>query len=278
MSSLQMLERECLEDLFGMGSGYVLDFSNRTFSEFFRESVRIDIYSDKYATSGDSRARRFRAFIELEVDALVGKMISDLLEYWCYKTPQPSVTEIALAGRVSQAVERLLGKSVSPKDSGQAFLKQDFGSVTFQRIPTVGPLLSVLEARLAEAILCLKANAPLAVIFHCGSILEGLLLSVAVANPQQFNQAPNSSKDKVGDVKPFHQWTLAQFIDVAYELGYLGLDVKKFSHGLRDFRNYIHPYEQMSARFSPDGHTAEICLQVLKAAIGSLSDTRGPRS
>lgn len=275
MSRLKMLERDCLEGLFGMGSGYVMDFSNRTFSEFFRESVSIDIYSDKYAVNGDSKAKRLRAFIELEPDLVVGKALSDLLEYWRYKTPQPDAKETALAERAKQVVERLLGRPAQPRDSGHEFLKQDFGPVAFQRIPTPGPLVPILEARLAEAIRCLKADSPLAVIFHCGSILEGLLLGLASANPQQCNQAPNSPKDKTGSVKQFHEWTLAQFIDVACELGYLKLDVKKFSHSVRDFRNYIHPYEQMSARFNPDKHTAEICLQVLKAAIASLSGGRG---
>lgn len=276
MSSVKMLERDCFEDLFEMSGGYVMDFSNRTFSEFFRESARIDIYSERYAVNGDSKAKRFRAFVELEEDTLVGTVLSDLLEYWRYKTPQPTAKETALAERARKVIERLLGKATLPRDSGQEFLKQDFGPIALRNIPTAGPLVPVLEARLAEAIRCLQADSPLAVIFHCGSILEGLLLAVACANPQQFNQAPNSPKDKAGNVRQFHEWTLAQFIDVACELGYLKLDVKKFSHALRDFRNYIHPYEQMSARFNPDKHTAEICLQVLKAAIASLSGKRGP--
>jgi len=276
MSSLKMLERDCIEDLFGMGSGYVMDFSNRTFSEFFRESARVDIYLDKYAVNGDSKAKRLRAFIGLETDALVGKVVSDLLEYWRYKTPQPSVKDAALAERAKQVVERLLGRSVQPRDSGQEFLKQDFGALSLQKIPTTGMLAPILESRYAEAVRCVKADAPLAVIFHCGSILEGLLLGVASANPQQFNQAPNSPKDKMAKVKQFPDWTLAEFIDVACELGYLKLDVKKFSHSLRDFRNYIHPFEQMRSGFKPDKHTAEICLQVLKAAIAGLSGERRP--
>ncbi len=257
-----------------MGSGYVMDFSNRTFSELFRESTRVDIYSDKYAVKGDSKAKRLRAFIELEADPLVGKALSDLLEYWRYKTPQPNPKETALAGRAKQVVERLVGKSVLPRESGQEFLKQDFGPIAFQKIPASGPLAPILESRLSEAIRCLRADSPLAVRFHCGGIVEWVLLGVASANPQQFNQAPNSPKDKADNVKQLHEWTLAQFIDVACELGYLRLDVKKFSHGLRDFRNYIHPYQQMSSRFNQDRHTAEICLQVLKAAIASLSRER----
>lgn len=60
---------------------------------------------------------------------------------------------------------------------------------------------------------------------------------------------------------------MSNFIDVSYEVGFLKEDVKKFSHSLRDFRNYIHPYQQMSIGFQPDEHTAKICFQVLKAAL-----------
>ncbi|QJR15376.1 hypothetical protein DSM104440_02195 [Usitatibacter palustris] len=257
-----------------MGSGYVMDFSNRTFSEFFRESARVDIYDDKYSKNGDSKARRLRAFIEMESDAVVGKSIADLLEYWRYKAQQPSAKEQALAQRAGDLVERLLGKPMQRRDSAEEFLKQDFGAFSLQKVQVTGALVPILEARVAEAIRCLKADSPLAVIFHCGSILEGLLLGVASANPRDFNQAQASPKDKSGVVKPLYEWSLASFIDVACELGYLKLDVKKFSHALRDFRNYIHPYEQMSSGFKPDRHTAEICLQVLKAAVASLGGER----
>ena len=106
-------------------------------------------------------------------------------------------------------------------------------------------------------------------------VLEGLVLGVACANPKEFNQSKCSPKDaKTDKVMAFQNWSLAQFIEVACEKGYLQLDVKKFSHELRDFRNYIHPYEQMASGFKPDEHTARICLQVLRAAIASLSNQR----
>jgi hypothetical protein len=66
----------------------------------------------------------------------------------------------------------------------------------------------------------------------------------------------------------------AQFIDTACDVQLLKLDVKKFSHGLRDFRNYIHPYQQMVSGFTPDEHTAKVCFQVLKAALASLAGER----
>ena len=87
----------------------------------------------------------------------------------------------------------------------------------------------------------------------------------------EFNQAAASPKDEKGKVKPLQAWTLSNLIDVSCEIGFLGLDVKKYCHALRDFRNYIHPYEQMASNFNPDKHTAEICMQVLKAAIADIS-------
>ena len=60
-------------------------------------------------------------------------------------------------------------------------------------------------------------------------------------------------------------------IDIACEVGVLKLDIKKFSHGLRDFRNCIHPYEQMVPSFTPDEHAAKVCFQVLKGALASLA-------
>ncbi|MCY4264958.1 MAG: hypothetical protein OXE78_08890 [Gammaproteobacteria bacterium] len=82
------------------------------------------------------------------------------------------------------------------------------------------------------------------------------------------NAAP---KIKNGSTKRFHEWSLAELIDVAFEVGILKFDVKKFSHGLRDFRNYIHPSQQMASGFTPNEHTAKFCLQVLKSALASLA-------
>jgi len=43
--------------------------------------------------------------------------------------------------------------------------------------------------------------------------------------------------------------------------------IEKFTHCLRDFRNYIHPYQQMCIGFEPDEYMTKICFQVLKAAL-----------
>jgi hypothetical protein len=151
------------------------------------------------------------------------------------------------------------------------FLKREFQEVSLESIGLEGIITEILKLRISEIEKCLLSDAPLSVIFLAGSTLEGVLLGVALKHPGEFNQSNSAPKDKDGRVKQFHDWTLSNFIDVAHEVGLLAEDVKKYSHTLRDFRNYIHPYQQMSSRFNPDKHTAKISWQVLKAALAQLS-------
>jgi Abortive infection C-terminus len=81
MSDLTSSEKRKLERLFGMGGGYVLDFSNRTFSEFVEESARRDIYDARYDYGSGSKANRLRGLWGVEGNHLVGKLIGDLIEY-----------------------------------------------------------------------------------------------------------------------------------------------------------------------------------------------------
>lgn len=82
MSDLTLIERMKIEKLLGMGSGYVSEFSNRTFQEFMLESAGVDIYHDDYDYASGSKANRLRGFFQRESDYLVGKVIGGLLEHW----------------------------------------------------------------------------------------------------------------------------------------------------------------------------------------------------
>lgn len=152
------------------------------------------------------------------------------------------------------------------------FLKREFSDIPVSKIGLEGRVSDVLEHRISEIEKCYVGDAPLAAILLAGSTLEGILLGVASKHPKHFNSATNSPKDKNGKVRMFQDWTLSSFIDVARELRLIQLDTYKFSHALRDFRNYIHPFEQMSSGFAPRQHTAKICLQVLKAAINEIHE------
>lgn len=82
MSDLTLIEKRKLERALGMESGYVLNFTNRTFSDFFLDSVGIDIYEKKYNYGSGSKANRMRAFWDQESNFLVGKVLGLIFDEW----------------------------------------------------------------------------------------------------------------------------------------------------------------------------------------------------
>lgn len=94
MASLKRSEMRFIDEVFDMGSGYVLDFSNRTFAEFFEDEFRINIYQEKYQSRGTSKANHLRGFIDVEDGHLVGKVLRKL---WDYRTQSIVAADAARA-------------------------------------------------------------------------------------------------------------------------------------------------------------------------------------
>jgi hypothetical protein len=90
MADLSFTERRQIEQAFGMGSGYVLDFSNRTFEEFIQEAVGRNIYNGSYSGNGGSKANHLRAFLEAEPNHLVGTLVEALVAHARTITNPPS--------------------------------------------------------------------------------------------------------------------------------------------------------------------------------------------
>ena len=65
-----------------MHGGYVLDFSNRTFEDFFREVVGVQIYDQCYDYGSGSKANRMRSFWKLATDKQLILLFKGLLEGW----------------------------------------------------------------------------------------------------------------------------------------------------------------------------------------------------
>jgi hypothetical protein len=78
---LRTLDINFLDDLFKMGGGYVLNFTDRTFRQFFAEELEIDIDDPRYLRAGRSKAKRLRCFLwTLDADAVV-RTLKTLWEY-----------------------------------------------------------------------------------------------------------------------------------------------------------------------------------------------------
>ena len=192
------------------------------------------------------------------------KFIADFNQYLLFDGWQVirNNTEISFK-RGKADVDKSISKETASNE--QEFLSKEY-HIEIDRLPIENFLKDIINQRLSEIEKCMNSGAALAAIVLSGSTLEGLFMSASTKYPKLYNKAKAAPKME-GKVKPYHLWTLKDYIDVSAEIGLILKDVKEFSHTLQGFRNYIHPYEQMSQGFTPNIHTAAICFQVLKAAI-----------
>jgi hypothetical protein len=77
VATLDFIEKDAIDQLM-VASGYVLDFSNRTFQEFVYEKIQIDIYA-KYP--GLSKGKILRSLLQNCENKTAGKLILELLRY-----------------------------------------------------------------------------------------------------------------------------------------------------------------------------------------------------
>ena len=211
--------------------------------------------------------KRLRAFWEIEPDHIVASLLNALLEYAC------SIGNIDASDKQKaiKIIYRLQDKELPKKKlfEEKDFLRKEYSNIDWGKLNITEQLKLVVRQRIEEIQKGISAQVPLAVIFLCGSTLEGILVEIASQNLKKFNQASSAPINK-GKNKELHRWSLQSLIEVAHEIGLLDLDVKRHSHSLRNFRNYIHPHQQMTENFYPDIHTAKICWQVLQAAIAQI--------
>ena len=84
ISSLKPADIRVIDDLvdFYRGRGYVLDFSDRTFSEFFAAELDIDIYDPAFGEDGTSKGSHLRCFLRKVDDGVALRALQAL---WAHR-------------------------------------------------------------------------------------------------------------------------------------------------------------------------------------------------
>ncbi|MEH6487312.1 restriction endonuclease [Hyphomonas oceanitis] len=80
-AKLKTMDFDLLNDIFEMWQGYVMNFSDRTFSDFFDDELGINIDDPKYSLAGGSKAKRLRYFLRESEPQLVARTLLALGEY-----------------------------------------------------------------------------------------------------------------------------------------------------------------------------------------------------
>lgn len=277
------LDLRTIESVLQMSGGYVLDLTNRTFTEFFREHG-VDIDHQRYAVDGGSKANRLRRFLRTSTPPNTGRVLAGLLEHRLasgLEDLRPGDLEsyrrlvVRLGGTApeSPATAAVAAAAAADAKAEAALLRRVFRPDLFDGLPSDDAMRRALVDRMDEAGRCIDVNANLAAVILCGSVLEGMCLGYGTRNPERVNRAFAARFNK--PAKQLHEWRLNEWIDVLAYLGDLSPNIEKFGHGLRDFRNYVHPAEQLANRFSPNQHTARIAFQVVIAAAEDLVHAAG---
>ncbi len=78
---IRTVDMAVLDKVFAMGAGYVLDFSNRTYAEFFREELHVNIDDPRWTVQGGSKAKRLRYYLRQVDPKAALKALTALWEY-----------------------------------------------------------------------------------------------------------------------------------------------------------------------------------------------------
>jgi hypothetical protein len=100
----------------GRGPGYVLDFTDPTFSQFFRDEIGVHIDDARFAAEGRSKWKRLRSFMQASDASMILKTLTALWEYrsevpgLAKRHPLDPETENSYRGIVERFGGRLPGK------------------------------------------------------------------------------------------------------------------------------------------------------------------------
>jgi hypothetical protein len=122
MSAIRSIDMLLIDDLFEMNSGYVLNFSDRTFAQFFAAELGVDISDRAYQKHGTSKAKRLRCFLHAANNAVAVRALQALWEYREALRARSGETADSVPNaetRLQDLMHRLGGPKPSKASSGQ---------------------------------------------------------------------------------------------------------------------------------------------------------------
>ncbi|WP_395821759.1 restriction endonuclease [Devosia sp.] len=113
ISSIRSIDLRLIDDLvdFVRGPGFVLDFSDPNFSDFFASELKINIDDPKYAANGGSKGKRLRCLLQTCDDDTAVRALMALWEHRCeYLARSGAADPVAdAAARYQGLISRLSG-------------------------------------------------------------------------------------------------------------------------------------------------------------------------
>lgn len=123
MVKLTNTDLRIIDTAFQADPGYVMDFSNRTFSDFFIDELNIDIDDQKYFVGGTSKLRRLKTFLDLSHPAQAGKALRKL---WAYREGLPKPPAEVTKRNLFQLIDKIEGNAtIASTDAIERFVHDE---------------------------------------------------------------------------------------------------------------------------------------------------------
>jgi hypothetical protein len=119
-------------------------------------------------------------------------------------------------------------------------------------------LRDIIERDYSEIQRAYIASCWKSVIILSGGTIEAILTDLLKANEAAAKTAKSAPKND--DIT---QWDLSQLIKVAVELGLVSTSIDKLSHSIREYRNLVHPGNELRNKLRFDAEEARIAIEVL---------------
>ena len=113
---IRSMDIPIIDRVFGMEGGFVLDFSNRTFAEFFHDELDVDIDNPHWAAQGGGKAKRLRYYLRQADRQTALDTLNALWEYRKASSVTADYPELDDSVRAAyfRIIERLGGKPPEP--------------------------------------------------------------------------------------------------------------------------------------------------------------------
>lgn len=128
----------------------------------------------------------------------------------------------------------------------------------------------MLVNRLSEARLCMRSGAHTMTVIGLGSLVEGLLHAVLTERDEKVQQhgfinqqGKKLAADRVG---------LAVLLDTAREHGWIQFDAHRFLGPVKEFRNFIHPRQEVASHARLDHDTVMMCWGPIGALFNDVEE------
>ncbi len=137
-------------------------------------------------------------------------------------------------------------------------------------------LQRILRDYLEQAIRSYEAKTYLGCLVACGAVTEGVLTWALLRNRDAAMKAPKAQKDDQNKVLPVERWNLTNLIKVAFDLQLLGETADKASWAVKDFRNFVHPYNVLNRSARADEALATSAISAVQEIVRSLRGRLNP--